>query len=77
LREARGQDLLPVLENIAKTVGLAAIKYADLSHNLSSDYMFSWDKMLAMDGNTGPYMLYAYARIRSIGRKGGVEQQGD
>lgn len=57
---------------IARRVGLAAIKYADLSHNLSSDYVFSWDKMLAMEGNTGPYMLYAYARILSIGRKAGV-----
>ncbi|MBU0505085.1 MAG: arginine--tRNA ligase [bacterium] len=61
------------INNIANAVGLAAIKYSDLSHNLASDYVFSWDKMLAMDGNTGPYMLYAYARIRSIGRKGGVD----
>lgn len=54
---------------IAKAVGIAAIKYFDLSHNLASDYVFNWDHMLAMDGNTGPYMLYAYARIQSIGRK--------
>lgn len=60
-------------DTVARTVGLAAIKYADLSHNLSSDYVFNWDKMLAMEGNTGPYMLYAYARIRSIGRKGQVD----
>ncbi|HLD44077.1 MAG TPA: arginine--tRNA ligase, partial [bacterium] len=58
---------------IAERVGLSAIKYADLSHNLASDYVFNWDKMLAMEGNTGPYMLYAYARIMSIGRKGGVD----
>lgn len=57
------------IEEISKAVGLAAIKYADLSHNLSSDYVFDWDKMLAMDGNTGPYMMYAYARVKSIGRK--------
>jgi arginyl-tRNA synthetase len=56
---------------IAETVGIAAIKYFDLSHNLSSDYRFSWDHMLAMEGNTAPYMLYAYARIRSIARKAG------
>lgn len=61
---------------VANAVGLAAIKYSDLSHNLSSDYVFSWDKMLAMEGNTGPYMLYAYARIRSIGRKGHVDLDG-
>lgn len=60
-------------EEIAKAVGLAAIKYFDLSHNLTSDYVFSWDHMLAMDGNTGPYMLYAYARIQSVGRKAGLE----
>ena len=59
-------------EKIANAVGLAAVKYFDLSHNLSSDYVFHWDHMLAMDGNTGPYMLYAYARIQSIGRKSGV-----
>lgn len=60
-------------EEIAKAVGLAAIKYFDLSHNLSSDYVFSWEHMLAMDGNTGPYMLYAYARIQSVGRKAGLD----
>ena len=57
---------------IATAAGLAAIKYFDLSHNLSSDYVFHWDHMLAMEGNTGPYMLYAYARIQSIGRKSGL-----
>ncbi|MBF0103817.1 MAG: arginine--tRNA ligase [Deltaproteobacteria bacterium] len=58
--------------DIATKVGLAAIKYSDLCHNLASDYVFSWDKMLAMDGNTGPYMLYAYTRIMGIGRKAGI-----
>lgn len=60
------------IENIAEAAGLAAVKYFDLSHNLSSDYVFHWDHMLAMDGNTGPYMLYAHARIQSIGRKSGL-----
>jgi len=60
---------------IARAVGTGAVKYADLSHNIASDYRFDWDKMLAMDGNTAPYMMYAYARIRSIGRKGGVEYE--
>jgi len=61
------------MDEIADTVGLGAIKYFDLSHNLGSDYKFDWDTMLAMDGNTAPYMLYAYARIRSIGRKAGID----
>jgi arginyl-tRNA synthetase len=56
---------------IARVVGLGAIKYADLAQNRQSDYVFSWDKMLALQGNTAPYLLYAYTRIRSIFRKGG------
>ncbi len=55
--------------DIAKIIGIGAVKYSDLSHNRASDYVFSWDKMLALDGNTAPYMQYAYARIRSIFRK--------
>jgi arginyl-tRNA synthetase len=58
---------------IAETVGLAAIKYADLSHNRDSDYVFSYDKMLATNGDTATYMQYAYARVRSIFRRGGVD----
>jgi arginyl-tRNA synthetase len=54
---------------IARVVGLGAVKYADLLPNRQSDYVFSWDKMLALQGNTAPYLLYAYARIRSIFRK--------
>jgi arginyl-tRNA synthetase len=57
---------------IAQAVGIAAVKYADLSQNRTSDYVFSWDKMMSLDGNTAPYMQYAYARIRSIFRKGEV-----
>ncbi len=58
---------------IAETVGIAAIKYADLSHNRESDYVFSYDKMLATNGDTATYMQYAYARVRSIFRRGGVD----
>jgi arginyl-tRNA synthetase len=58
---------------VAEVVGLGAIKYADLSQNRESDYVFSWEKMLAMTGNTGTYMQYAYARNRSIFRRGGVD----
>ena len=54
---------------IARVVGIGAIKYADLLPNRQSDYIFSWDKMLALNGNTAPYLLYAYSRIRSIFRK--------
>ncbi len=61
------------IDEIAERVGLAAIKYFDLSHAINSDYKFDLDSMLAMDGNTAPYMMYAYARIRSIGRKAGVD----
>jgi arginyl-tRNA synthetase len=54
---------------IARVVGLGAVKYADLLPNRQSDYIFSWDKMLALNGNTAPYLQYAYARIKSIFRK--------
>ncbi|NIA21215.1 MAG: arginine--tRNA ligase, partial [Anaerolineaceae bacterium] len=54
---------------ISRVVGLGAIKYADLSQNRQSDFIFDWDKMLAMQGNTAPYLQYSYARIRSIFRK--------
>ena len=57
---------------IARVVGLGAIKYADLLPNRQSDYVFSWDKMLSFQGNTAPYLQYSYVRIRSIFRKGGT-----
>ena len=56
-------------KEIAKAVGIGAVKYADYSNNRNSDFIFSFDKMLAMEGNTAPYMQYAYARIKSIERK--------
>ena len=59
--------------DIARVVGLGAIKYADLSGNRQSDYVFNWDTMLALVGNTAPYLLYAFTRIRSIFRKLGDE----
>ncbi|HPD47946.1 MAG TPA: arginine--tRNA ligase [Anaerohalosphaeraceae bacterium] len=54
---------------IARAVGIGAVKYADYANNRTSDYVFSFDRMLAMDGNTAPYMQYAYARVKSIERK--------
>ncbi|HXT11207.1 MAG TPA: arginine--tRNA ligase [Candidatus Angelobacter sp.] len=59
--------------DIARVVGIGAVKYADLLPNRQSDYIFSWDKMLALQGNTAPYLLYAYARIGSIFRKAELE----
>ena len=61
--------------HIAQAVGIGAVKYADLAQNRISDYIFSFDRMLALDGNTAPYMQYAYARIRSIFRRGGREPE--
>jgi arginyl-tRNA synthetase len=58
---------------VAERIGIGAIKYADLAHNRTSDYKFSYDKMLAMTGNTAAYMQYSYARVRSIFDKGGVD----
>jgi arginyl-tRNA synthetase len=60
---------------IADIVGIGAVQYADLSQNRSSNYVFSWDKMLALEGNTAPYLLYAVARIHSIFRKAGVSSR--
>ena len=59
------------LEEIAKVVGVGALKYADLSINRTSNYIFDWDKMLSLDGNTSLYLQYAYARIQSILRRAG------
>nr|WP_237476185.1 arginine--tRNA ligase [Vibrio eleionomae] len=58
--------------NIAKTVAMAAVKYADLSKHRTTDYVFDWDNMLAFEGNTAPYMQYAYTRVASIFSKAGV-----
>eukprot|EP00586_Coscinodiscus_wailesii_P023737 CAMPEP_0172499190 /NCGR_PEP_ID=MMETSP1066-20121228/123668_1 /TAXON_ID=671091 /ORGANISM="Coscinodiscus wailesii, Strain CCMP2513" /LENGTH=716 /DNA_ID=CAMNT_0013272801 /DNA_START=353 /DNA_END=2503 /DNA_ORIENTATION=- len=57
------------VENVIRTVGIGAVKYADLSMNRESNYRFSYDRMLSLNGNTAPYMLYAYARICGIVRK--------
>ena len=69
-----GAELSPEQrKQVAEAVGIGAIKYADLSQNRTSDYVFSYDKMLAMNGNTATYMQYAYARIRSIFSRGEAE----
>lgn len=58
---------------IAEAVGIGAIKYADLSKNRTTDYVFDWDNMLNFEGNTAPYMQYAYTRVRSIFKRSGIE----
>ncbi|MBD2446401.1 arginine--tRNA ligase [Nostoc sp. FACHB-152] len=67
------------IANVAEVIGISAVKYADLSQNRTSNYIFSYDKMLDLKGNTAPYMLYAYARIQGISRKGEInfEELGD
>ena len=60
---------------MAKTIGIAAVKYADLSKNRISDYVFDWDTMLSFEGNTAPYLLYANTRIHSLLRKAAVIRQ--
>ena len=61
------------IHEVSTAVGLGAVKYADLSQNRTSDYIFSFDKMLALQGNTAPYMLYAYVRVQGISRKGDID----
>lgn len=60
-------------KEVAAKVGIGAVKYADLSKNRTTDYMFSWDSMLSFEGNTAPYLQYAYTRVQSIFRKAGLE----
>jgi arginyl-tRNA synthetase len=61
------------MREVFEVIGIGAVKYADLSQNRESDYVFNWDKMLAMEGNTATYMQYAYVRNRGIFRKGEVD----
>jgi arginyl-tRNA synthetase len=62
------------LEKLANTVGIGAVKYADLSKNRTTDYVFDWDNMLAFEGNTAPYMQYAYTRVLSVFRKADLDE---
>jgi arginyl-tRNA synthetase len=61
------------INHTARIIGLSAVKYADLSQNRTSDYIFSYDKMLNLQGNTAPYLLYAYVRVQGISRKGEID----
>ncbi len=63
------------LNDLAEVVGIGAVKYADLSKSRTTDYVFDWDNMLAFEGNTAPYMQYAYTRVLSVFRKAGIEPE--
>ena len=70
----RNADLTDAERNtVARQVGIGAVKYADLSKNRTSDYVFSWEHMLSFDGNTAPYLQYACTRVRSVFRKAGID----
>lgn len=60
---------------IGHAVGIGAVKYSDLSKNRTSDYVFDWDSMLAFEGNTAPYLQYAYTRVQSVFKKAGIDNQ--
>lgn len=62
------------LRKLANIVGIGAVKYADLSKSRTTDYIFDWDNMLAFEGNTAPYMQYAYTRVLSVFRKAGIDE---
>jgi arginyl-tRNA synthetase len=69
----RSSDLPPERQAaLARALGIGAVKYADLSTERARDYIFDWDRMLAFEGDTGPYLQYAHARVRSIFRRAGV-----
>lgn len=72
--ERKNADLpADVKARVIDAVAIGSIKYADLSKNRTSDYVFEWDNMLSFEGNTAPYMMYAYTRVQSIFRKAGIE----
>ena len=70
-REERGEPVPDDLEDVARAIGIGALKYADLSTSRTSNYVFSFDRMLSLKGNTAPYLQYAHTRMRSILREGG------
>lgn len=75
LQEEGRQESEDFKSHVAEVVGISAVKYADLSQNRTSNYIFSYDKMLSLQGNTAPYLLYAYVRVQGISRKGGIDFQ--
>lgn len=73
LTEENREESEEFIDNVAQVIGISAVKYADLSQNRTSNYIFSYDKMLALQGNTAPYLLYAYVRVQGIIRKGDID----
>ncbi|QYX33585.1 arginine--tRNA ligase [Sphaerospermopsis torques-reginae] len=73
LKEESREETEQFIKNVADVVGISAVKYADLSQNRTSNYVFSYDKMLSLKGNTAPYMLYAYVRTQGISREGNID----
>lgn len=73
LKEEGREETEEFINHVAQVVGISAVKYADLSQNRTTDYKFSYEKMLALKGNTAPYLLYAYVRPQGIIRKGNID----
>ncbi|KYC36471.1 arginine--tRNA ligase [Scytonema hofmannii PCC 7110] len=73
LKEDEREETEEFIAHVALLVGISAVKYADLSQNRTSNYIFSYEKMLALKGNTAPYMLYAYVRTQGISREGNID----
>ncbi len=71
---AEGRQETPAfIETVANVIGIGAVKYADLSQNRNSNYVFSYDKMLSLQGNTAPYLIYAYVRVQGLTRRGNID----
>ncbi len=73
LKDEQRSESEEFISQVAQAVGIAAVKYADLSLNRITNYIFSFKKMLSLQGNTAPYMMYAYVRVQGISRKGGID----
>ena len=73
LKQEEREETEEFINQVSQVVGISAVKYADLSQNRTSDYKFSYQKMLALQGNTAPYLLYAYVRVQGISRKGNID----
>ncbi|XFA72538.1 arginine--tRNA ligase [Thermosynechococcaceae cyanobacterium Okahandja] len=67
------QESPEFIETVARVIGISAVKYADLSQNRNSNYVFSYDKMLSLQGNTAPYLIYAYVRVQGLTRRGQID----
>lgn len=73
IQEEGREETPEFIQSVAAVIGHGAVKYADLSQNRTSNYIFSYDKMLALQGNTAPYLIYAYVRVQGISRKGNID----